>query len=424
MKSDYIIVHNTVNLFILNVAKLLFSLVTLPYLTHVLSVNYFGVTTYVRSCMNYVQVIVDFGFILSATKSIVRAKDDKDILGSIVGTVFAAKMLLAICSLVVIFIMMINLKLLHGFWLFTILSFVAVVLNCLLPDFLFRGLDEMHILSYRFVVCKAITTGLTFVFVKSDDQILLIPIFDMIGSALAVVLTQMEMHNRNIIIRFDGWRKVLYELIVSGMYFASSFATTTFNVMNTLLIGIYLGAEEVAFWGVTMQLIFAAQSLYSPITEGVYTKMIFSKDIHLIRNILLIFMPLIFLASIMCYFQAENILVIISGAKYVEAGKVFRWLLPVLILSFPAMLLGWSTLGAIDKVKQTTGSTIVAITVQIIFVALLIVSKNFTLRNVAIMRCLAEFTLFATRAVCCWRYRKEFLLQKDLNQLNQVNEMK
>ena len=67
-KRENKMVMNTTMLFLMNVAKLVFPLLRLPYLTRVLSVECYGVVAYVKSIMTYVQVFVYFGFVLSTTK--------------------------------------------------------------------------------------------------------------------------------------------------------------------------------------------------------------------------------------------------------------------------------------------------------------------------------------------------------------------
>ena len=74
MKSN--VIKNTMMLYGMSIAKIVFPLLTLPYLTRVLSVESYGVVSYVKAVMQYMQLVVDFGFMLSGTKDIVNAKND------------------------------------------------------------------------------------------------------------------------------------------------------------------------------------------------------------------------------------------------------------------------------------------------------------------------------------------------------------
>ena len=92
------VVSNTIMLYLMTFAKLIFPLLTLPYLTRVLSEESYAVVSYVKSCMVYMQMIIDFGFILSSVKDIVKANENKEEIGSIVGHTFLAKLFLSISA--------------------------------------------------------------------------------------------------------------------------------------------------------------------------------------------------------------------------------------------------------------------------------------------------------------------------------------
>ena len=95
-------VRNTTMLYVMNIVKMILPLFTLPYLTRVLSVDCYGVVAYVKSCITYMQLTVDFGFLLSSTKEIVKARNDPTRIGQVVGDTLAAKMLLSAAALAVL----------------------------------------------------------------------------------------------------------------------------------------------------------------------------------------------------------------------------------------------------------------------------------------------------------------------------------
>ena len=79
MAKNNKIIKNTTWLMIFYIAKMVFPFITLPYLTRILSTNTYGTVAYVKTVMTYMQIIVDFGFVLSATKDIVKVRNDKNI---------------------------------------------------------------------------------------------------------------------------------------------------------------------------------------------------------------------------------------------------------------------------------------------------------------------------------------------------------
>ncbi|MDD7331048.1 MAG: oligosaccharide flippase family protein [Absicoccus porci] len=399
---------NTFMLYLMNIAKMLFPLITLPYLTRVLSVDCYGVVSYVKAVMQYIQLLLIFGFTLSATKDIVKAYGDKEKIGNITADVMVAKCILATLSAVFLIVFSIFVPILRQNPLYTFLSFVNIFITEMLADFMFRGIDKMEVITIRFVVAKTISTLCTFVFIKGDQDFLLIPVFDIIGSFVALLLVMFEIKKLGISLKFTGLKSSIAKLKESAVYFASDMATTAFGALNTLLIGIFIDTAQVAYWSLCMQLVGAVQSMYTPITNGIYPTMIRTKSLKFIKKISLIFMPLVIVGCIFCFFAAHYILLIVGGNQYTAAVPVFRALIPVMLFSFPGMLFGWSTLGPIGKQKQTTMTTIITAVIQVLGLVLLIMLNQFTLVYIAILRGLTELLMLILRLSVCIRYKKEF----------------
>lgn len=157
-----------------------------------------------------------------------------------------------------------------------------------------------------------------------------------------------------------------------------------------------------------MQLIGAVQSMYTPINNGVYPDMVKTKDLGLIKKVFMVFMPVIIAGSVFTYFVAPYALQIAFGQQYRDAYPVLRALIPVLIFSFPGMLFGWPTLGAIEKTKQVTITTVLTAVFQVLGLLVLLAVGQFGLITVAVLRGLTELVLLSSRSVYCYKYRKEF----------------
>lgn len=403
------IAFNVAMLYIMNISKLIFPLITLPYLTRVLSVETYGVVSYVKATMVYAQLIVDFGFLLSGVKAITENRDDRDKLGKITGNIVFAKVLLSVSAGVVMLISAFFIPILKENMVYLFLSLIPVALTTFLMDFLFRGIEQMQVITIRYVLMKGISVGLTLVFVKSDAQMILIPILDIIGSLAAVILVMIEVKKLNIKINLsEGLDGAIKAIKDSGLYFLSDAATTVFGALNTIIIGIFMSEANVAYWAVCLQLVSAVRAMYTPITNGVYPRMIQTKDFGIIKKTLKIFMPIVLIGSMVVFFGAEYILVIAGSEKYAAAAPTMRYLVPVLFCSFPAMLLGWPCLGAIGKVKETTTTTLLSAAIQILGLIFIIFTNKFTIENVAIVKSTTELSLLILRSLLLYKNYAQF----------------
>lgn len=402
------LVKNTTMLYIMNITKIVLPLVTLPYLTRVLSKDCYGVVSYVKAVMQYMQVVVDFGFLLSATKDVVNVRGNNVSVSKTVGDTLLAKLFLVAASGMALLIMIFTIPILKAYARYTLLSFAVVALTCFLLDFLFRGLEEMQVITVRYVIMRSIAAALTFVFVRSDADMLWIPVLDILGSLFAIVLVFYEMRKRGITIKITGIRNVWLKLKESAVFFLSSMATTTFTALNTLLIGIFLDAQQVAEWSVCLQMVTAAMALYTPITDSLYPHMVKTKEWNLLKKTARIFMALISLGCVFTFFVAKYALLIIWGEKYITAATLLRSFIPLLFFSFPAMFFGWPALGAIGKTKETTTTTLITAALQILGLGVLLLVGQFNAINLALLRGTTEAGMFAMRYRYCRKFIGEF----------------
>lgn len=402
------LVMNTAMLYLMNIAKLVFPFLTLPYLTRVLSVEGYAMVSYVKSVMQYMQLTVDFGFLLSSTAAIVAAKGDGKRIGSIVSHTILGKLLLSAAALAVLLGMTVSIDLLRQNVTYVLLSFVTVALSSFLVDYLFRGLEQMQEITLRFVLMKGVATTLTFFFVRSDADLLWIPVLDILGTLLSLALVWARVKRYDIVLSRPRLARAWQQLRDSFRYFVSDIATTAFGALNTLLIGILLPPAQIALWSVAMQIIAAVQVMFTPITNGIYPEMVRSRSLGLLKKVAAICLPVLVLGCGALYGLAELAILIVSGRKYLDAVPLLRLLIPMLALSFPAMLLGWPALGAIGKVRQTTASTVISAVFQVLGLVVLIAVNRFTLVNLAFLRCATEAVLLSTRLSCCAANRKLF----------------
>lgn len=403
------ILKNIIMLYGLSIAKIVFPLLTLPYLTRVLSVDTYGVVSYVKTIMTYLQIFVDFGFMLSGTKDIIEVRDDKNKLGVVVGNVLLARIILGLIGFAVLIALTISLPILRENAIYTLVSYVAIFLSVFLFDYVFRGLEEMQVVTIRFVAMKGIAAVLTFVFVHNDADILWIPILDCLGTLIAVVFVLIELNKRSIKVAFTSFTDAINKLKESAVYFASDMATTAFGALNTVLIGAFLSKADVAYWSLCTSMTSAVQAMYSPINSGIYPDMIKNKNFNVIKQTLKLVMPVVTVGCIFTIVVAKYALLIVGGKQYVAAANVLRALTPVLFFSFPAMLLGWPTLGAIGKAREVTTTTIITAFAQVIGLLLLALVGRFGLIEIALLRGFTELIMLMCRASICIKYKDEFV---------------
>ena len=316
----------------------------------------------------------------------------------IMGDVLLARLWLAGAALVLLVILTAALPILRERPLLSLLSFFPVFLTLFLFDFLFRGLEKMEAIALRFVVMRGVATALTFVLIHSDRDVLLIPLLDTLGTLIAALMVLPQLRRLGLHVRLSHDRRAAWSMLKdSAVYFASNVASTSFSALNTLLLGIILTTQEVAYWGVCIQAVAAVQALYTPITDSLYPVMVRERRFSRIVKAVRLFLPLVLAGCAAAYFLADFGIVLMGGQAYAPAARIFRYLIPVLFFSFFALLFGWPTLGAIDCNAETSRSTVYALSFQVLGLLALLWTGCYSLVAVALLRSATEVVLCGIR---------------------------
>ena len=397
---------NTFWLTIFQLAKMVFPFLILPILTRRLSVETYGNLTFIKTVMNFLQIFLDFGFMLSATKEIAKIKNDTNKIQQIMADTLLARLLLGGIRFLLIVILSFFFPILGHNFLFTITSYLTVFLSIFLFDFLFRGLEIIHVMAIRFIIMKTISFLLTIFFVRQDHQIILIPLFDILSSVIAIILVAFELQKRSFRLIRPKLKSSIYSLTISLVYFLSDVSATAFNAISTIIIGLVFSSTEVALFGVSIQIIGAIQALLGQLSNGIYPIMVRQKSRKFIQQILQKTIPLVFLFTGLIIILLPLALQVLAGDKYAAAHPIIQILAITIFFSFINTLLGWPTLGVINQQNKVTLSTIISTVFNLVSLILLYLSSSLNLYSVAITRVITEIILFCIRLYYYKKYRQ------------------
>ena len=398
--------ENTFWLAIFQLAKMVFPFLILPILTRRLSVETYGNLTFIKTVMNFLQIFLDFGFMLSATKEIAKIKNDTNKIQQIMADTLLARLLLGGIGLLLIIILSFFFPILGNNSLFTITSYLTVFLSIFLFDFLFRGLEIIHVMTIRFIVMKTISFLLTIFFVRQDHQIILIPLFDILSSVIAIILVAFELQKRNFRLIRPKLKSSIHSLKISLIYFLSDVSATAFNAISTIIIGLVFSSTEVALFGVSIQIIGAIQALLGQLSSGIYPIMVRQKSRKFIQQIFQKTIPPVFLFTGLIIILLPLALQVLAGDKYAAAHPIIQILAITIFFSFINTLLGWPTLGVINQQNKVTLSTIISTVFNLVSLILLYLSSSLNLYSVAITRVITEIILFYIRLYYYKKYRQ------------------
>lgn len=391
--------RNTFMQYGLQIAKYLFPLITIPFLTRVLGAEVYAIRAYVLAAMVFAQVFLDYGFTSYGTKVIAECSGDMARMRSESTAIMLLRVLLCVVGAVFVFVISLFIPIMADNLIYVAISYIAVCFKSVLPDYIFQGLEDMDIITHRFVLSQVISTALIFLLISDPNDLILVPVLEVLGAFIAFAWSWQNV----LVVRSITFMKVKASKLASvfresSVYFVSSAATTVFTALTTLMIGVYVSdVAQISYWSIATTAIAAVQSLYTPIVNSLYPHMCIRKDFSLVKKLLMLGLPTVLLGTILFALLGDVVMLVLGGHEFVDGAYLVRMLAPVLFLSFPAMLLGFPVLAAIGKARWLTESSVIAAGFHIAGLLVLAFGGWFTIANVAILRCVTEGVLLVTR---------------------------
>ena len=395
-------IENAVMLYILQFSNMFLGLVTVPYQTRIMGAEIFGKLNVAAAIMMYFQLLMDFGFILSAVAKISRHRDDPQVLSKVLTCVTWAKALFFAVSLLVVELCISpglednSMRLMYFFYL------LATGTNSFLPDYMYKGLERMSIITVRTVLIKLFFTAMIFLFLRTKEQYFLVPLFTAIGNTGAIVavywhlIKKMGVHFCRVTVR-----EVFLEIKESFWFFVSKIASTVYTSTNTIILGGMdaSGALPGTYSAASDKIITPVRNMMNPISDSLYPHMIKHRNFKLIKRTLLIFMPLIALGCGVLFVFAEPICIGFFGDDFGASILPLRALLPVVLFTLPNYVLGFPTLGAMGLAKYANLSTVFGTVIHLINLGIAFFTGHLDVLTLCLLTSLTEFLILLFRVV-------------------------
>lgn len=400
------LLENTIMLYILQFSNMALGLLTQGYQVRVLGMDLIGTLGAAQYATNFFQIFIDFGFILSATAKISKHRDDKELLSRILTCVVAAKTLFMLVSFGVLFLFIRpSLKNSGEFLVYAIYLF-SVAMASFLPDFMYRGLEQMTTITVRAVTIKLFATVMIFVFVHQPSDYWMVPLFTAVGNGGALVFVYWHLFTKvGVRFRRVSFREVWEEIKESSQFFVSKVAVAINSNLNGILLKGLAGTTATGLYTNADKIIGAARSGMSPIADSLYPHMMKHKNFKLIKKAMLLIYPVILAGCAVVFVFAEPLLVLWLGEEGVQVVRPLRLLIPVAVFAFPNYVLGYPTLGAMGLAKYANISVMFGTVVYLLGAGAAYLTSGVTLVSLCVLTSLTEFVILAFRLVVIFKNR-------------------
>lgn len=329
---DHVLKKNISYLLILQNFNYIIPLLLLPYLTRTLGAENFGKISFVLAFISYFVMLTDYGFNTSSAQKIVAVREDKTALSRVFWSTTFTKLFFAICSfLVIVIVLRFVPKLDHLSALIQIAS-VGIITSILFPVWLFQGLEKMLFITILNVVPRLLILFATFLFVKQQTDYQLALELQVGGAflgavACAVLVWQLKIVN----FYLPGIKDIKYSIIEGWYIFYSGVATSLYTTTNTVVLGFMTNDMYVGIFAAAEKIVRAIISLLSSITQvtfpriNVYFLESKQKALEFGSKLISILALLTFIGGLLLFIAAPFIVKILFGLpQYEESISILR----------------------------------------------------------------------------------------------------
>lgn len=273
--SEYIqryktLVENFGYLTLLQLCNLLIPLITYPYLIHVLGKDLYGVIIYSQAIVSYLAIFVNWGFNISATKSISINRDNPAKVNEIASVVYLVKSLLLIIMFGVLFLMFLFPEI-QKYKLLYIFSMWQCIYECLFPVWFFQGVEKMKYIALLSFIGRLFFILFIFLWVTAPQDYLFVPLINGLGAIVtSLIAIYLLIYKFKIRIAWQPLNVIYSHTKESTKLLMTSVTGIVKDRTNTIVIGSAIGMSEVAYYDLVEKIVNVLSTIFYTISNVVF----------------------------------------------------------------------------------------------------------------------------------------------------------
>jgi polysaccharide transporter, PST family len=340
--------HNVMTLYGVHSVNYLLPLVTVPYLARVLGPAHWGLLAFAQAFAQYLNLIIEYGFNLSATREVSRFREDKTKLADLLSGVTGAKFILITSCFII--------SLLAKSWIPPFQENPGLFWGALFwafgqsfnPLWYYQGLERMRFAATLDISAKTLATAGIFFIVHDPDHAVRV-LFLQGGASLLSASFALFFAYREVPFRAPNISSARKALQLGWTMFLFRSSVSLYTVGNTFILGLFVPSQIVAYYAGGEKISKALVSLLTPINQALYPRLSYltqhdkAKAAKLNRYSFFLMSGIGFTMTLVAFMGAPFWVKILLGSGYNGTIPVLRILsmLPILIAMNNVLGIQW-----------------------------------------------------------------------------------
>jgi len=343
--------RNFIVLMSLQISTYVVPLLTLPWLTRILSPGGYGQLSFALAFTMYFVTFSNYGFYLTATPQIAIHRHDRTQRSKIFWATFLAQALIMVTGFVVLLTLTLIFKRLADDRELLVIGYGMVFGAILLPTWYFQGVEDLRVISGLVFIGRALSVPAMFLLVRGKGDIYwamgvnaTVPTLSGIGVFIylfarrEIEFIRVPLSDIFAVIR-DGWRVFMATAVAD--FYASS---------NTVVLALLSGNVAAGYFAAGDKLIRAALGMLSPLKTAAYPHISYlmhharEDAFAFLRKMLVVQGVIVFTMSLTIFLAAPYAVKILYGPQFLPTVDVLRWMAFVPFMAGLTDVLGVQTM--------------------------------------------------------------------------------
>ncbi|MHB0852820.1 oligosaccharide flippase family protein [Stutzerimonas nitrititolerans] len=338
---------NYINLAAGQIMNYVYPIALLYLLVRILGLETYGLLVFSMAVVSFFKIVCGYGFDLTATKAI--AESDGSDLSKIFSEVLITKIVLFFFGWIVLALLSFFVEKISDNFLLISLYYSLIVIDILIPVYVYHGMQKMMGLTLVTVCAKFITLVVIYFCVGDSSDYLLVPLIELlVGMVGAVGLFVYGVRVFDIKIYIPSIRSVFGQIKDGFFVFISKFSVALYTSLNVVYLGFSVGEYSVGIYSVAEKIYMALRGLLNPLIQAFFPyfsrlhcidRTLFDRQVWVLG--LLCALTLSFFAALSAYFlqPALEFVGFVSDENVYGILTVFLYALPFAVGGYYSSIL-------------------------------------------------------------------------------------
>ena len=212
------------------------------------------------------------------------------------------------------------------------LSMLAGLSDALYPLWYFQGIEKMKYITIINVTTRILATILVFVIITRAGDYVIYPLILGIGTVTGALTGLLVVFRRHKVkFGFQSLTTLKIYLYDNVLYFFSNVSTQIYVNANKIIIGIFLGMVDVAYYDVAEKVINIIKVPYSLLGQTLFPKVSRDRDVSFLKKILIYVLLFSVIVIVVIYMFSPIVISFFSGSANANSIRILRVLSLTLI---------------------------------------------------------------------------------------------